>query len=111
MQNTFLVLPPVAFLVSFLLVWLFSRATAGMAPKGADCEGKEEPYACGEVVNAEKAEPDYRMFFPFAVFFTLLHVAGLVLATWALTMTGGGIVLAGAYLASVGLILALLFLG
>jgi len=108
MLNTFLVLPPVAFLVSLLLVWLFSRMTEGMAPKGADCEGKEEPYACGEVVDAEKAEPDYRMFFPFAVFFTLLHVVGLVIATWALTVSGGGLLLAGTYLASAGLILALL---
>jgi len=106
-----LMLPPVVFLISLMLVWLFSRLTAGLAPQGKDSEGKEEPYACGEVVSSEKAEPDYKMFFPFAVFFTLLHVAGLMIATWALSTSGVGMVLAGVYLAAVGLILALLFVG
>ncbi|NLO91818.1 MAG: NAD(P)H-quinone oxidoreductase subunit 3, partial [Elusimicrobia bacterium] len=102
---------PVIFVISLMLVWLFSRLTAGLAPQGKDAAGKEEPYACGEVVGAEKAEPDYKMFFPFAVFFTLLHVAGLMIATWAFALSGAGMLMAGVYLAAVGLILALLFVG
>ena len=44
-------------------------------------KGSLEPYACGEDKYDHTAQPDYSQFFPFAFFFTIAHVATLILAT------------------------------
>lgn len=103
--------PPVVFVIALLCAMAVSEFFAGWAPKGTESAGKELPYACGEDVPAEKVLPDYQRFFPFAIFFTLLHVAGLMLATWGLNSTAGGFELVLAYVGSVAVILAVLFLG
>ena len=46
-----------------------------------DTSGKNKAYACGEDVADHRAQPDYRQFFPFAFFFTIMHVVVLVVAT------------------------------
>jgi hypothetical protein len=112
MIRSVLVFPPFAFGIYLLVIWAVSRLTSGMAAGHTDAEGKELPYACGEEFPAEKATPEYGAFFPFAIFFTMMHVAGLMLATFALAPAGilplgAGVV----YLAAIGLILAILFLG
>jgi hypothetical protein len=62
--------------------------------------------------RGKKATPEYGSFFPFAIFFTLMHVAGLMLATFALAPPGVLNLGAGAaYLVVIGLTLAILFLG
>ena len=112
MVRSILLLPPVTFGIYLLVIWAVSRFTSGMAAKHSDAEGKELPYACGEEFPGEKATPEYGSFFPFAIFFTMMHVAGLMLATFALAPTGALYVGAGAaYLVAIGLILAILFLG
>ncbi|HEX2954650.1 MAG TPA: hypothetical protein VHR47_11800 [Bacillota bacterium] len=77
----FLFFPPVAFviflLVGLLLLWLGSK----MAAHGQDYPGKRDQYACGEPFPARKVQPDYAMFFPFALFFTIIHVTALIMAT------------------------------
>ncbi|ACC98685.1 hypothetical protein Emin_1133 [Elusimicrobium minutum Pei191] len=79
-----LLYPPIVFLTVFLLVWLFSKLTANFAPKANNKpEGKLAPYACGEEYTGKKVNPDYNSFFPFAIFFTVLHVSGLIIATLA----------------------------
>lgn len=112
MNGSILLLPPIAFGIFLLVIWAISWLTSGLAAAGVEAEGKDLPYACGEEFPGEKATPDYAGFFPFAIFFTLMHVAGLMLATLALAPTavlhlGVGIV----YLLVVGLALAILFLG
>lgn len=110
-MNQILLYPPVIFLISFLAIWLFSRMTAGFAPKPAGGEkGKYEPYACGEEYTEEKIEPDYASFFPFAIFFTVLHVAGLTIAT--LASADIGVVLIGfavIYVLSILVVLGILY--
>ncbi len=102
--------PPVVFVIALLAAMAFSEFFAGWAPKGTASAGKELPYACGEDVPAEKVLPDYQRFFPFAIFFTLLHVAGLMLATWGLNSTAGGFEMVLVYVGAVAVILAMLFL-
>jgi hypothetical protein len=53
-----------------LSVWP-SRATAGAT----------RSYACGEDVPDHRMQPDYAQFFPFAFFFTIMHVVALIVAT------------------------------
>jgi NADH-quinone oxidoreductase subunit A len=44
-------------------------------------EGETKSYACGEDVPTNLMQPDYSQFFPFAFFFTVLHVVALMIAT------------------------------
>jgi NADH-quinone oxidoreductase subunit A len=43
-------------------------------------KGQTKPYACGEDVPDQMMELDYSQFFPFAFYFTILHVVALMLA-------------------------------
>lgn len=110
-----LLFPPVTFIVSLLFVMALSGLLSPLAAKPARVPGsaKHKPYGCGEDVPADQAKaiPDYQGFFPFAIFFTLLHVAGLMLATWAFNPLSAGIGLVGSYAAAVIVILAILFVG
>lgn len=78
-----LLFPPVAFtvflLIGFLLLF-FGSLLAGKANNMAT-NGKRTQYACGEDIPAVKVQPDYAVFFPFALFFTIIHVTALILAT------------------------------
>ncbi len=68
--------------------FLFAAAAYGLyrlggliAPKLKDEGGKLAQYACGEDVPAQKFHMGYRLFFYAALFFTMMHVAALVIAT------------------------------
>ncbi|OGS12054.1 MAG: hypothetical protein A2234_00925 [Elusimicrobia bacterium RIFOXYA2_FULL_58_8] len=106
-----LLFPPVVFVISLV----FSLALAAFltplaaAPKRVPGSAKHNPYGCGEEVSGEKVDPDYHGFFPFAIFFTLLHVAGLMIATWSFNPTSTGIGLVLGYVTAVAVILAILF--
>ena len=110
-----LLFPPVVFVISLLFVMALSALLSPLAAKPARVPGsaKHKAYGCGEEVPEEQARavPDYQVFFPFAIFFTLLHVAGLMLATWSFNPLSAGIELVGGYLAAVAVILAILFVG
>ena len=73
--------PPFAFLIVLcavgVLFYLFSR----LAFKAKQTQESKEPYACGEDFKDHMIQPDYSQFFPFAFFFTILHVVVLVIAT------------------------------
>jgi NADH:ubiquinone oxidoreductase subunit 3 (subunit A) len=74
--------PPVAFLVVLAACSLFSYLFSKIAfrPENhAKDEGK--PYACGQDGYDHMAQPDYSTFFPFAFFFTIAHVATLIMTT------------------------------
>ena len=108
-----LMFPPSAFIITLLFAMCLSGFFSGWAPapKTEAGSGKNKPYACGEDITAEKTVPDYQEFFPFAIFFTMLHVAGLMLATWSLNPLSAGLELVIGYLAAVAVILAILFVG
>lgn len=105
--------PPIVFAISLLFVLTLAHLISGWAPetKSDPLSGKNKPYACGEEFTAEKVIPDYQEFFPYAIFFTLLHVAGLMIATWSLNPMSMGVEYVLGYIASVAVILAILFLG
>jgi NADH-quinone oxidoreductase subunit A len=77
----FLLSPPVAFLlflgISALLYLLGKR----LAPKLTKVGGKLTTYACGEDIPGTKVQFGYRLFFFVALFFTIMHVATLMIAT------------------------------
>ncbi|WP_424244035.1 NADH-quinone oxidoreductase subunit A [Elusimicrobium posterum] len=110
MENIFLY-PPIIFAVAFIGIWLFSKLTSNFSPrKPSKPKGKFDAYACGEDYTEKKIEPDYKMFFPFAIFFTVLHVAGLMIATLAAASTAWVTTgLACLYICSVGVILVVLY--
>jgi NADH:ubiquinone oxidoreductase subunit 3 (subunit A) len=81
MDLSILLSPPLAFLSCLLIsiaVYGFGHLVEEKAKPSA---GKYEPYACGENYTAEKSDFGYRKFYISAIFFTIMHVAVLTVAT------------------------------
>jgi len=77
-----LLTPPAAFIVILLLSWLMSYLSSFVAfNKPGVTKALTKAYTGGEEVKTSRIQPDYSQFFPFAFFFTILHVVTLVLAT------------------------------
>jgi len=93
-----LLTPPVAFIIVMAAMLLFSRLLSMLAYKPkTHGEGEGKSYACGEDTATNFMQPDYSQFFPFAFFFTLLHVFTLTIATVP-SLTGGSFVIAILYI-------------
>jgi NADH:ubiquinone oxidoreductase subunit 3 (subunit A) len=99
--------PPVAFLIftgAGFCIYFLGRLMGARLKKE---HGKLEPYACGENFKAEKFSFGYRRFFIAALFFTVMHVAALTIAT----MPGGTIAFSAlVYLCVIGLSVSILYL-
>jgi hypothetical protein len=76
-----LLAPPVAFFVFLAAALGLYALGRGMAPKPNPAGGKLTTYACGENMPGTKVQFGYRLFFFIALFFTMMHVAVLVVAT------------------------------
>jgi NADH:ubiquinone oxidoreductase subunit 3 (subunit A) len=74
--------PPVAFVMILALCFfgsfLFSKLSFHSKSRTA---GGGKPYECGHEQYDHMAQPDYSIFFPFAFFFTIAHVATLIMTT------------------------------
>ncbi len=82
MSAKILLVPPVAFIIIFLVMAVWSIILNRCAsPKRENPSESEKAYACGEDFKDHLIQPDYSQFFPFAFFFTILHVVALVIAT------------------------------
>ena len=107
MNWSLLLSPPVAFIIvlaaAVCVFGIFSRLALRKGRVGAGAK----PYACGEETPDQKVQPDYSQFFPFAFFFTILHVVTLIVAT---SPTGIGGSMAFAILYVFGALLALYIL-
>ena len=80
--NHFLFYPPVAFLLILGVSVLFSRLLSALSFKGKEHNDEQgKAYACGEDISEHRVQVDYGQFFPFAFFFTILHVLALIVAT------------------------------
>lgn len=105
--------PPIALLAYIGLVALLFLFGRLMAPAGHR-QAAEVLYAGGEEAATTKAAPGYRRFFVVALFFAVLHLGALVLATAGLI--GGAVVGAGFgtallfYLGGLALVLIILLL-
>ena len=77
-----LLTPPFAFLIMTAAVVLLARLSARLSAHNPK-PGKQskKAYSCGEDFSGHLIQPDYSQFFPFAFFFTMLHVIALVIAT------------------------------
>jgi NADH:ubiquinone oxidoreductase subunit 3 (subunit A) len=74
--------PPLAFVILFAVICVLAFLASRLAVRPAAVKaGTLESYACGENVTDHRARPDYGQFFPFAFFFTIMHVVALVIAT------------------------------
>ena len=74
--------PPLAFAALFIVIGLLVRLAARLAVRpDAVRPGALKAYACGEDVLDHRARPEYGQFFPFAFFFTIMHVVALIIAT------------------------------
>ena len=79
--------PPVALLAYIGLVALLFGFGRLLAPAARPSAAQSSLYAGGEVAATSKAAPGYRRFFVVALFFAVLHLGAMVLATAA--MAGG----------------------
>ena len=84
---TSLLTPPLALLAYIGLVALLFAFGRLLAPAGRPSAAHSSLYAGGEVAATPKAAPGYRRFFVVALFFAVLHLGAMVLATAA--MAGG----------------------
>lgn len=72
---------PIAFVIFLVVLGIFSIVVGKFSPKPAMNKGKVSTYACGEDIPGFKFQFGYSLFFIFALFFTVMHVAALVIAT------------------------------
>lgn len=89
-------------LVVATLLYAWGRS---LAPPGTLATHKREMYTGGEAPRAQEVRPSYE-FYQVALFFTILHVAALVLVT---APGGDAVWLALLYLGLIGLALVALF--
>lgn len=104
-MDNILLAPPLAFVIILLVSMGLSSVTEFLSAKGGEYYGKTKAYACGEDIPLHNARPEYGQFFPFAFFFTIMHVAALIIATVPSGMTGMSVL----YLVTAILALFILF--
>jgi NADH:ubiquinone oxidoreductase subunit 3 (subunit A) len=87
MDLTILLSPPIAFLLFLLLgygLYALGDRMAGVPVPDADPNNdrmKTEPYACGNEYEGQRFQFGYQKFFVAALFFTVMHVAIMTIAT------------------------------
>lgn len=82
MSDIILFSPPVVFIIVFsVMLILFAFCSRNAFRKKEQSPGAKKAYACGEDFKGHFIQPDYSQFFPFAFFFTILHVVALIIAT------------------------------
>jgi NADH:ubiquinone oxidoreductase subunit 3 (subunit A) len=80
--NSFLLSPPIVFLLVMAVVLGFAMVITKLAVKPKRLpEGLTKAYSCGEELPTHMIQPDYSQFYPFAFYFTILHVVALMAAT------------------------------
>ncbi len=76
------VFSPGGIFVLFLGVsWLIYKGAGLIAPKPGGQSGKIKMYACGEDLPQKKHNPNAALFFHIALYFTIIDVAALTIAT------------------------------
>ena len=103
-MKNILLMPPIAFLIYFILVALFSGLGRLWAYRGQQTSLKTSTYASGEAAPRRMAAPGYRPYFIVALFFAILHLGALMLGSSDLSLTSGAY-LVGLMIALVALIL------
>ena len=109
MMERFILTPPVAFIIILAATMLLSGLLSKLSFKARKGENASTTsYSCGEEGLTPFIQPDYAQFFPFAFFFTILHVTALMIATVPME-TLGSLSIAIIYLAGAMTALFILF--
>jgi len=88
-----LLAPPLAFIIMLIAALAFAGMLSRLSFKNRAKEpDAKKSYACGEDVPTHLMQPDYTQFFPFAFFFTILHVVALMVATVPVETLGSFII-------------------
>jgi NADH-quinone oxidoreductase subunit A len=104
-----LLTPPIVFLLLLFTGIILSCWLARLSFKVKIVpSGLNKAYTGGEEVKTSRVQPDYSQFFPFAFFFTILHVVTLVVATVP-TENMGSFLIAVLYIGGTLLGLSILF--
>ena len=81
-MKNLLLTPPIAFIILLAAAVAISRLLSLLSFKRKDRpQDAGTSYACGEDTYTPYVQPEYGQFFPFAFFFTILHVVTLMIAT------------------------------
>ncbi len=81
MDLKILLSPPIAFLLFMLVGYGLYALGSRMAGEVVPEVGKDEPYACGQEYQAQRFQFGYQKFYIAALFFTVMHVAIMTIAT------------------------------
>lgn len=77
-----LLFPPIAFVILLAAAIFLSALCSRLSFRKKDSSDEsKKAYSCGEEFTGHMIQPDYSQFFPFAFFFTILHVVAMVVAT------------------------------
>lgn len=87
--------PPLAFVFFLLVALLLGFGGKKISPQAPPDEEATTSYAGGEDIPGEKKFIGYRVFFPIALFFTVLHVLALLLGLLPYGLAWVGLVYAG----------------
>jgi hypothetical protein len=80
-MESYIFAPPIVFSFFFIIFFAGSRILSKYSRRGTRGEFETDSYACGQRNVEHYVNPDYSEFFPFAFFFTIMHVMVLVIAT------------------------------
>ncbi len=80
-MTNFLLSPPITVLLLVFVGLGLSYFSATLAAPGKQSDRKLEAYSCGQRHVTHNVSPDYGQFFPFAFFFTIMHVLVLIVTT------------------------------
>lgn len=72
--------PPIAFIIFVIIAYLVYKGGGTLGAKKKVEGSKLDTYACGEDIPSKKGQHAYQ-FFRIAFFFTILHVAALIIVT------------------------------
>lgn len=72
--------PPLVMAYALLLCWLMYAWAKTIAPPSVPTPDKILPYVGGEYMEGQTCHPGYQFFYV-ALFFTVVHVAALIIAT------------------------------
>jgi len=93
-----LINPATVFIIILVLLFILNKLLKGLAFRSQKNKpGCCKSYACGESNYDSTAHPDYSVFFPVAFFFTLAHVATLMITTLPKAFAGA-LVMASLYI-------------
>ncbi|MEG1547688.1 MAG: hypothetical protein RR232_02930 [Clostridia bacterium] len=73
--------PPIVFALLLIFLLLCSGRLSRYSRQLPPREHETDAYACGQRGVKNYISPDYSQFFPFAFFFTIMHVLVLAVAT------------------------------